>query len=405
MVLKDTGEGVGWAVVNVHRVRHLFAAAVPRSGETLEEQTHDALRTIEAVIESENSHGAIVHQAVFLRDAHEMETCRQILKDFYKGEMPATSYVLQPPCDGKRVSIEALGVGRVDRDVEVHRFCEQLVVTSHSGLSWVHCGSILPDPNAVGIYDRSLSAFRRMKALLDKAGVGFEQVVRTWLYLGDIVGPEGETQRYKELNRARTDFFEDIHFSVRNAPIDLGRPMYPASTGIGTGSRDILMSCIALTGSHPGLRVIPLENPQQTAAADYEPVYSLKSPKFARAMAVVAGTCATIFVSGTASILQSTTMWDNDMEGQTWQTIDNIRALISEENLAAHGLPGLGATLDDLAIVRVYVKRQEDYKVAKDVCDVRLGEVPTIFAIADVCRPDLLVEIEAIAFSHRSIYT
>ena len=34
-------------------------------------------------------------------------------------------------------------------------------------------------------------------------GVRFDQVFRTWLYLGDIVGPQDDTQRYKELNRAR----------------------------------------------------------------------------------------------------------------------------------------------------------------------------------------------------------
>jgi pyruvate/2-oxoglutarate dehydrogenase complex dihydrolipoamide dehydrogenase (E3) component len=34
-------------------------------------------------------------------------------------------------------------------------------------------------------------------------------------------------------------------------------------------------------------------------------------------------------------------------------------------------------------------------------CETRLGEVPTIYAIGDVCRPELLVEIEGIAFSRR----
>jgi hypothetical protein len=33
------------------------------------------------------------------------------------------------------------------------------------------------------------------------------------------------------------------------------------------------------------------------------------------------------------------------------------------------------------------------------VCEQRLGELPTIYAIGDVCRPDLLVELEGIAFS------
>ena len=118
-------------------------------------------------------------------------------------------------------------------------------------------------------------------------------------------------------------------------------------------------------------------------------------------MAAVVGDYATIFVSGTASITASETRHTNDMEGQTWQTLDNIAALISEENLCRHGLAGLGTTLDDMALVRVYVKRQEDYETAREVCCIRLGELPAIFAIADVCRDDLLVEIEGVAFSQR----
>ena len=49
--------------------------------------------------------------------------------------------------------------------------------------------------------------------------------------------------------------------------------------------------------------------------------------------------------------------------------------------------------------MRVYIKNQEDYQKTRAVCEDRFGEVPTIYAVADVCRPELLVEIEGIAFS------
>ena len=92
----------------------------------------------------------------------------------------------------------------------------------------------------------------------------------------------------------------------------------------------------------------------------------------------------------------------DDVQRQTVQTLDNIAALIGEDNFRRHGLPGLGNTLDNLALVRVYVKRQEDYRQARAVCEARLGELPTIYAVADICRPELLVEIEGIAFSARA---
>ena len=61
------------------------------------------------------------------------------------------------------------------------------------------------------------------------------------------------------------------------------------------------------------------------------------------------------------------------------------------------GWNGAGATLNDLAKVRVYVKRPEDYAKCRAVCERRLGATPAIYAQADVCRPNLLVEIEVTA--------
>ena len=118
-------------------------------------------------------------------------------------------------------------------------------------------------------------------------------------------------------------------------------------------------------------------------------------------MALSCGTYATIFISGTASITSSETRHLGDAATQTRETLDNIVALVSEENLRRHGLPGLGTSLEGLGLVRVYIKRQEDYAKVRAVCEQRLGELPAVYAIADVCRPDLLVEIEGIAFSSR----
>jgi enamine deaminase RidA (YjgF/YER057c/UK114 family) len=404
MIRKESSDGIGYSVVELNGVSHVFAAAIPRGGDTLDQQARDALRTIEAVIDEEGTHGQIVKQAVFMRDADQMASCRQIIRDFYGDDMPATTYIYQPPCCGKRLlAIEALGVGHDGQDVQIDRVSEQVVITRHGGLSWIHCGQIVPQTSATGVYEQSLSALQEMARLLEQQGVAMDQVIRTWLYLGDIVGPEGETQRYKELNRARTDFFQGIQFGADRTPPDFKGKVYPASTGIGTENHGVVMSCIALDEPAGNVKLMPLENPMQTSSFEYGVQYSPKSPKFARAMAVTAGQCATIFVSGTASITNSETCWIGDVRRQTEQTLDNIEALISEDNFLRHGWPGLGATLEDLAFVRVYIKDPSHYKPTRAVCEARLGELPTIYAIADVCRPDLLVEIEGIAFSSRCV--
>ncbi len=118
-------------------------------------------------------------------------------------------------------------------------------------------------------------------------------------------------------------------------------------------------------------------------------------------MAVATGALVTTFISGTASITASESRHDNSVEQQTHQSIDNIEALIGSDCFPDHSPCGLGATLDDLAVARVYVKRQGEYDTVRAICRARLGELPTIYVVGDICRPELLVEVEGIAFSHR----
>ncbi len=395
---KVCSDGVGYSVVELNDVRHVFAAAVPRRGGTLAAQAADALATIKQLTEDQGVRGAIVSQSVFLPGPHYLEEAREIIRDFYGPELPATTYVFQPPCEDKLLSIEALGVGRRHDGVRILRLSEHLVVVEHSGVTWVHCAHVRPATDSSAVYDRTLSAFQQMAAMLQKAGVSYEHVIRTWLYLGDIVGMEGDVQRYMEMNRARSDFYQNICFRPARRPAGFDTVVYPASTGIGAEGRDIVMSCIALDTARDDILAMPLENPLQRSAFDYSPCYGLKSPKFCRAMALSCGRFATILISGTASITNEETQFIGDVAGQTHQTLDNIEALISKYNLARHGMPGLGTTLEGLAIARVYVKRKEDYPAVREVCEKRLGEVPTVYAVADVCRPELLVEIEGIAF-------
>ncbi len=234
---------------------------------------------------------------------------------------------------------------------------------------------------------------------MGRVNVRFDQVIRTWFYLGGIVDDDGPVQRYKELNRARTDFFATFISSTAAPPPAQPGRVYPASTGIGTTGRGIVLSAIALVSDRNDIRAVPLENPRQTAAYDYAAAYSPQSPKFSRAMVLSCGTYTTIFISGTASITHSQTRHTGDAGKQTEETLDNIAALIAEENLARHGLPGLGTSLASLGFARVYIKRPEDYTAVRAICEKRLGMLPTIYAIADVCRPELLVEIEGVAFS------
>ena len=190
------------------------------------------------------------------------------------------------------------------------------------------------------------------------------------------------------MNRARADFFADIPFGnhhVRSA--DAPGVFYPASTGIGAQGDGVAMSCVALRSERDELRVVPLENPCQTSAYAYQTSHSPRRPRFSRAVAVADDDAATLLVSGTASITEAESRHPEDVARQTHQTLDNIAALVSAENCARHGLAGAGATLGDLVHLRVYLKRPADYAAVRQICCQRIGPLPAIFAVADVCRP------------------
>jgi enamine deaminase RidA (YjgF/YER057c/UK114 family) len=380
----------------------VFVAAAAQRGVTLYEQACDALKAIEAVTREQGALGSIVHQAVFVKDASQVETCRQIVRDFYGDALPATSYIAQSPCAGKLLEIEAWAVGCKDGDVQIERLGEQATIARHDGIAWLHCANITPDASTVGVYDHTLSAFRRMGDELGAAGFRFDQVVRTWLYLGDILGDDGQALHYHELNRARSAFYENVSFAESCTSPETWRKAYPASTCIGADGNEIALGGIAMATQRGDVVLIPLENPRQTCACDYGPPYGASSPKFSRAMAVLTGATATIMISGTAGIVESETRNVGDAEGQTRETLDNIAALVSAENFHRHGVTGCGATLDDLALVRVYVKRAEDYPAVRALCEARLGTLPAVYAVADICREELLVEIEGIAFCRRA---
>ena len=243
MIRKESSEGIGYSVVELDNSRHILAAATPRSGNDLREQAHDALKTIRALMDEENMRGSIIRQAVFVRDSDQIEACRQIIHEFYGDDLPTTAYIPQPPCEGKLLEIEALGVGG-NGNCEIHRYCEKMVVSQHEGIAWAHLSNVCPEADATNVYDQSLNIFQGAAKRLAKRGFSYDQVIRTWIYIGDIVGPEGKTQRYKELNRARTDVYEDIQFKASHALPGVTRPVYPASTGIGTEGKNIALSCM-----------------------------------------------------------------------------------------------------------------------------------------------------------------
>jgi len=293
---------------------------------TFREQALELLLTLQGVLGRQPIPMTVTVQTVFLRDFRDQAECEQILSAQYGTKLPISSFVLQPPCSGAALAMEVWTVA--GSSVHVDRCNSQALAVSYDGFRWVHCAGISPAASMQKAYEQTLYALDRMKAVLVQAGSGFEQVVRTWFYLGGINDLEVDTQRYEELNRARTDFYRDINFHHSLLKSDGSPEVYPSSTGIGMAGTGFVASCLTFDSSREDAFLVPLENPLQTPAYAYELRRSIQCPKFSRAVALVFGSCVLTWISGTASIVDSESCHLNDVERQTEQTLDNIEKLI-----------------------------------------------------------------------------
>lgn len=385
------------AVLELGSLARLAIIALPGRRGTFRQEASDLFAQLACIVRNHSTPLTPTTMMIFLREGANEAECREVAQAWFGSAMPVTTYVVQPPCGGAALGAELWALG--GPGVKVTRSGPQRLAVELDGIRWVYCGGICGEAGLDGPYAESLSAFQRMGRELAAEGVSYDQVVRTWLYVNQITeGPDGR-QRYQELNRARADFYRSIRFGNKLRAPRAPETFYPASTGIGTSGAQLAMACMAIESQRPDVFVMPLENPQQTPAYCYQKGYSPQSPKFSRAMAVVQGRFVSTLVSGTASIVNSKTCHPGDVVRQTEQTIENIERLIAPENFARHGLKNSGATLKDVAKLRVYVKRAEDYEPCRRVCERLLPRVPAIYLFADICRPDLLVEIEAVAFS------
>ncbi len=385
-----------YTVIRYDGLTRLAIMVAPGCGGAFRDQAWETVSIIRGILRSQGQAMALTVQTVFVADANDVEAARQLFEAYFGEEMPLTLFVVQPPCGGAALAVEAWAISTDTVEVSYHG--PHLVTVEHDGLRWVHASSGAIHLAGRGPHEQAGEAFAALDQRLRSVKVPFRDVLRLWLYQGGIVDVEDGAERYRELNRGRTDFYAGVDFASN--PLARVKPgSYPASTGIGTGEHGLVLTSLAVQTEREDVGILPLENPRQVSAFDYPEKYSKKSPKFSRAMGMRIGDHLTTWVSGTASIVDAETVRVGDVAGQTEQTLDNIENLISAENYAGQGWPDAGARLRDLAKVRVYVKHPEDFETCRAVCERRLGGIPAVYAQAHVCRPDLLVEIEGVAFS------
>lgn len=236
-------------------------------------------------------------------------------------------------------------------------------------------GLELPDGGS-GLRHISELAYARIFRLLDAQGLPY--LWRVWNYIPDINGDQAGLERYRQFNLGRGDAFERCARSVTE--------QVPAACALGVVGGPLSIAFMA--GATP---VLPVENPRQVSAYRYPEVYGPRSPTFSRAALALLPGQELLFVSGTASIVGHETLHLGDVLAQLQESLNNVEAVLTEaSSMARSG----GFSPSDL-VYRVYVRAAADAPAVMATLRERLGPVEALCVQSDVCRADLLVEVEA----------
>jgi enamine deaminase RidA (YjgF/YER057c/UK114 family) len=225
--------------------------------------------------------------------------------------------------------------------------------------------------------DQAASMFEGMKRLLASRSIDFRNVVRTWIYLDDIL------EWYDVFNAVRRERFLSYGLIPSSAGESSGDPVYlPASTGIG-GRNPAGAGCCgdALAVSGP-VQVSVLSGMLQPSAYSY-------GSAFSRGICIEEKEYRQIFVSGTAAIdATGRSLYPRDAAAQIGRTLEVVESLIGEK----------GAKFKDMRTATVYLKNAGDLSVYEKLAG-RLGlmNLPAVFVVADICRDELLFEMDALA--------
>ncbi|PRY35798.1 FkbO/Hyg5 family chorismatase [Umezawaea tangerina] len=212
---------------------------------------------------------------------------------------------------------------------------------------------------------------------------GYPDICRLWHYIGDINGANADgLETYRDFCVGRARAFEEL------------RPPFgmPAATGVGSSGEGITVCVLATRAG----RLTAIENPDQVPAYHYPTRYGPRPPSFARAGYLERAEGDVLFLSGTASIVGHETVHVGDLHGQLDRTLTNIRTVVGGPNLARHGVDGHFG-LADFDRVKVYVRHAEHLPAVEAVCRAVFTGDPAVELVrADLCRSDLLVEVEGV---------
>jgi chorismate lyase/3-hydroxybenzoate synthase len=256
-------------------------------------------------------------------------------------------------------------------EADVVRGCQDHVRWSCGG-GWLFAAIEWDERMAGGVEAAARQAYAELCSFL--AARRERHVLRIWNYIADINLGDGDAERYKQFCNGRAaglgDFFADG---------------FPAATAIGHHGRLPVLQIYLLACENKGAAV---ENPRQISAWRYPRQYGRTSPGFARGMLMPAHDA--LAISGTAAVVGHASAHADDLEAQLDETLCNLESLLASADMPAG--------FDARSPLKCYVRRPADVARVRDALRRRLPGVPVLLVQGDVCRRELLVEIDGWRF-------
>jgi len=219
------------------------------------------------------------------------------------------------------------------------------------------------------------------KILRSITDMGYVHLVRMWNYFPLINSEENERERYQCFCMGRHQAFSEHKKEFQST--------LPAASAIGTYGNTFQVYFLAgrTSSTH-------FENPRQISAYHYPKLYGPRSPSFARGTLLTMQNASYFFVSGTASIVGHATQHIENPREQTVEALLNIQGLVDHATKELQRESDQGFILD---LLKVYIRNAKDTKIVRETLEGHFEvEQAVLYLEGEMCRKDLLVEIEAI---------
>lgn len=209
---------------------------------------------------------------------------------------------------------------------------------------------------------------------------GYPGLLRMWNFFPKINEVVDGLERYRSFCLGRHRAVDSWKFSSEQLP---------AATAIGQVGAGLLIYFVS--ARQAGIQV---ENPRQVSAFRYPTHYGPRSPSFSRAIIKSWGKSQQLFISGTASIVGHETRHKGELMDQLRETLENMRAVIDQAQ-QSYAMPI--SDVADLDVLRVYIRDPDAAPAILDCLKKVVGNRCVVNSVlGDVCRSDLLLEIEGV---------